>query len=478
MGSSPLDSVYAKLVAQENLDPIVQRGIARYAKTLDNETLLLGLIKRPDAPEDLLSFYTTLTSARARTAYLSRPDRTAGELAAAVAKEKRATVLAAIATAPEASEMLLEAISHDPRRSPALAVLANPNTSPAARQRCVANLIGGYSALSGADQQRVSAALRDSPELHADLARALTDTAVLNQLADSPSTDDQGRDRLVELLVVRPLEAAADGNRPRQWDHRHTRSRALDSAEQLLSLIDLAPEAKTRLRDALSHFASPFPDSQIRSLELLAELEPMGGDEAAPYSRLATARRSTDPVLLEAAAIGLGPNETDRAIARALAANDHTPEPVVARLACLLDIASAREAVLRLRAPAAFALMAAHPGLIKDANIERLGPSKSVASDLARYLSNGNHLLALYNLLSRSLLDADGLGEVSWPAISTRQHGSRDATSKPLADLLVKRLGSNEDRWRSFEVLSQDFTGTLGALLDSIVALVPDESSE
>lgn len=98
------------LLSRTPIDQDFQRRVYDLATSTKDQPLLLNLVRRSDAPEDLLETYRTDKRVEVRTAYLTRPDLSPDHVAAELASEKRAGVLVALVKGGQASEGVLELV--------------------------------------------------------------------------------------------------------------------------------------------------------------------------------------------------------------------------------------------------------------------------------------------------------------------------------------------------------------------------------
>lgn len=491
--------MYATLLsASEALPAGTLQGMFEYAAGAQDEALLATLARRTDLPETLLGRLDSFKSARVRAAYLSRPDRDEAELLAAVKKEKRVTVLAAIASTEEASPRLLDAIAETASgtrgRSVAVALLENTSTPAAGRKIAVQALLESYGTLGYPQRSVLERAVQSDPALH-DLAATTGPLQLLRKLLPSEALSEQAVRRAVGSLVKEPVAswahltaqaqqgASGYGHRAHTtWEANRRISIAVTDARTLLQGPHATPELQAEM---VSIFEGLVLDPPVRAL-LDSALGAAGSSEAQRRTQLIrTARACTDPAELEAivsecvTALESASAQSRTAVSRlsqlgelagSLAENPLTPETAVLRLVPYLDPQGLRSMLL------------AHPGsvpllksalegssyLLHDEDVQRsllAHPEFHVAA--VRSLSEGpvgdRHLTAL---AGTGLLTGAALHAAAWHALSRGLNLSPSSVQLEVASLVAERLGSVTGRWETFSVLGETFDGTLGELLD------------
>ena len=140
-----LDSVFLQVLgATGSLPTDVLRSAYICATETKSERLLVALAARSDLPSDMDAEISAMPGAKIRSAWLSRLGRTAEELEQHIKKEKRATVLAAVASSELATPDVLIQISTDSRRVVAEAILTNEKAPKEAHHNAVLGVIAEY----------------------------------------------------------------------------------------------------------------------------------------------------------------------------------------------------------------------------------------------------------------------------------------------------------------------------------------------
>jgi hypothetical protein len=140
-----LDSVFIQVLgADPSLPTDVLRSAFVCATEMKSEHLFVALATRADLPSDMDAEIAAMPGARVRSAWLSRPGRTAEELEQHIKKEKRATILAAIASSEHATPDVLIQISSDTRRAVVEAVLSNENAPKEAHSNALLGVVADY----------------------------------------------------------------------------------------------------------------------------------------------------------------------------------------------------------------------------------------------------------------------------------------------------------------------------------------------
>lgn len=460
------------MVSQDDLTPDIQRAIFDFARRDNDQNLLLALIRRADAPIDLLARYAKLTAAPLKVAYLSRPDHSLEDLERVVACEKRATVLAVVAASPESSPALLLAISRDGRRAPSLAVLANPKAPLAARREALLALAPGFVNLSYAHQKQVTNQVAAATELHDELVAVSDNPDLLRVIIDAGELSLASLERATEVLVTGPLGEAEELPSSIYRSNWLKRS-ALTDAGRIVSAPNCSRELTARIVTAITPLTATGSTHRTEAAALLALLHHAGDDDS-PHARLLAARTS-DPDRLTALATSLKPGDADdAAVARALANNPTASTEVLESTVVCLSLADARK-LLAAHPEVGRTVLAKHPSLLTHDALKKLGEPSVVAADLLPEFVRAHNLPALHTLLRLDVLDVDDLMAVPWSALvgflTSGSTTKSPAHLRTVSDIVITRLGAEMENWRLFETFAEQFDGSFRDLLDAIDAL-------
>jgi len=493
---------YIQLFAQRDnpvLPPTSHRVAWALANQYQNRELMRALVARLDAPSDLRAQYATLEDPQLRATFLARPDVTDAERGAGLAGERRADVLVKALKKtgwanPTVIQAAVAALAAKPTKGLAVEMTSVPTTHLTGEQAAtVLRALAALTSLKRSDFKdapliRVirragrEAAVQTLPEcrnsaiaaailrfdLPGDLVRQsierlgieMFDTGDLNVIVFSrPDKDELARwvrQQLEEERRGRNLWGPSGKYWLQPWSEQpHTQPAAQQAGSQVrrVGTVDL-PD----LRD---YALSPDPRVVAQVADRLLTFAPL-----VQYPNQAAYWNLAAQVLLQNPALGL----TDRhrlmdSIRDVLAPANlgkfdaltwFAGDEKVRRTWCEVYPAS----VLRNYGWAPFAGIATPKELMRRWAAD---PDK-YEHELRAGISAGLDPEVLLDLPLPAVRDAlVSLGDVC-------SHGHVVETSLALERAIAARLGDNPVAWHLYDRLFDEFTGTLGELLDATAA--------
>lgn len=200
---------------------------ASAAKSNAGDRVLVQLVRREDLAPKARRVIEASPRAAAKAAWLSRTDHPAGYVEAAIDKEKRVTVLAAVAAHPDASDELIEALSRARRTKVSEAILGRDAAPDAALVNACASILDLGASMNYKQSYIASRVLLERAELLEDIVNSITSNAGLWAVADNTNIalppDSIGR-------VVKAITANWEQDLPQdrqRWSspvHRYSRA--------------------------------------------------------------------------------------------------------------------------------------------------------------------------------------------------------------------------------------------------------------
>lgn len=468
-------------LSPQHLSEGVIRGIHRWAKQHKDVALLTTLASRPDLPQDVLAALAKEPHAKVRVAYLSRPDRTPEELAAAVAKEKRVTVLTAVAESSEASAGLLQALGQVENAKVRRALLENPNTpKPTAKE-----------ALQAAwekdelDPWNSAALLGRRGDLHELASECLSALAskrqgaasfLGNEVLLSTQLSPAAQARIAQTVIAEQVERAAKAP---QYGSSYTLDRIITT---FLARGVLAPEALEVVKRTVKSPAANvvFTTKQLTAHQRLINERSGAAHEVDEAQQLIDEARTTkDPARAQELGARLSAEiEAERAtlevvaaaeaLCRNAAASDETILPLLKAVGrgtlpeILKERKTSREVVVEI--------LDRNIRYLSGGAVEHLEDPRSVVYELAvRASKRGVDRTAWLVLLDSEHLDTEGLRLLPWALTEGLSPWGNQSqrTVKMLSELLDEVLGDDEKRWEVFATLAEGTNASVGELLET-----------
>jgi len=473
-----LQHLYTELLLDHDtpIDASVQGRIAEYALRTGDTRLLSRLVDRPDLHPDADALVATSADLPVLVNWLLRPGRPAREIVERVAREKRVTVLATLATtAGLPAPVYQDLAAHHSER-----VLREIITAGAADEAARRTAIRGI--VSRPTRQRNMWKIVDNLR---DLVNSGGNPdALWEEIGDHSLT-------LPHLLAV-TIYSAPTAAHIERWtllledihDHDHGRWRNLTgSLVTEITARSLTPEQHRRLLDATTRILERAGQrcvneawyQELDGARGLVRRYPVAAEEG--IRRLAAERDPEQALELLDHLRGTCTNRQLRRLVDTAMRHPNLPSDALVAMRHGLDVASIRDLATRL---------------------ERERRNDLLAMWLDDHHGSG-HVPPFVSFLEkpRDVLDAylgtQTLAGRHWPAWSVDTHAVRENPHRALEHLpwdvvantassvpglaavvtchLIATLGTDDERWQTFESIGADFTGTLAELLGTVEAL-------
>lgn len=248
------------LEAPGSLSPATLRTAHACATASGDEALLVALASRPDLPEDVEAALGSISSARVRTVWVSRPTLSAETLHEAAQNETRSTVRAAIARNHSTSAETLMELALEPHRAVALAVLQNDAASREAHRCALERIVPVYDELHSVERVLVVERSCTVGLLHdAQLVRkAVLSLVVILLSKERECLPPAAHSACVEVVVKGGLERASCVT---PYNRRAFLNTVYRSAQHLLFL---APDDESVLATARAVAGGPVAEELSR----------------------------------------------------------------------------------------------------------------------------------------------------------------------------------------------------------------------
>lgn len=473
---SVIVQIYAQLLREESLDPMVQRAILRYATAGKLVDLLTALAGRLDIDPEVDAALGRCDIGKVRVAWMGHPRRDREVAREALRKEKRTGVLSVLAATPELSEEDYRVLAETGQHKVCHELILNPDVSDAVKQIAAA---GWGASIPGGTKYKSKEAMElivgSYPELVPALLSQINTVALLSPPLESALNNGVSIPSAIAIRAAGMIEReavrlGAEASSYGRWYAGRELSAALKCLRQLLgnpgidqALVGAVNEIHDRLRIAKG-FEKQEWITQLDLLEcdlaIAAGAVAQGSLNTLPPA--AQARVVEDPEQLRAFAAAAALN-SDVAMAASLMANPASPADVLERVIGHYDRAACARLV-QARAEEIELLtvvVSKYPHLINDELLARSGDPEGV---LIQVLSKHTYS----SFLARELWESNYLSERVIEHVPLRAvgHGLEYAAARGrIQRMLINRLGESGEHWGLLESLSESFEGTFGQLL-------------
>jgi hypothetical protein len=498
--------MHRALSSKAVLSPEFQRHAFALATSSEDTALLLALVRRADAPEDLQATYRADKRVEVRACFLTRPSTSKETLEAEVRAEKRAGVLTAVvkdsSTSPELLEVIEETFRAKPTKSLAEAfATARPDTVTLSTALVVVPLLEkSWDRLTSSVSQGLLALVKrvalDAPSA-ALLAPELSHPALAQELL-SADLGPEAAAHLVEVLARASAEALTARY---HYGYRVLPSSVSTAARAVAAAHPV--EGPRVLADALSRIPQWVCAERLELEELLFA---SGASLAAPDVTGLPKDQARARLLTHQALVSSSPKELTKVLSALLvsaATNDRgavtLPDGAGRRLATnpalglddarrLLGVegdhrkpALAAALAKRLADPALASLVVrSFPGSIDPdvlamtedptAVLDEVGAAAArnwLRSTTSRYYSYNAFSSDLTRILSQPVFPPEvAARHLPWRVFEDYAPVNEAALYTFVSACLSERLGTDAAAWETFSGLASGFDGTLGELLD------------
>lgn len=476
--------LYEGLLRIPSLSPRMQERILSHARSVQDTDLLLRLLSRVDLSPEVDLDLSEDTSVPVRTAWLSRPGRSASAVETALASEKRIAVLEVVAGLPATTDSaVFEALAD--RDSPRLAraLLRNASAPTSARLKAATTWGRSYRGES------VHTARAASEELVP--GRALASAAVLStsnlfllQALASRDLNSQARERVLKEAVALYEEELRSGMRQedaRTWRRQPRTSQGLWTSGLLLEAPGLSDELRSELvslykrKDALG----AKEDGRDVKGAVAAQREQLLASARAYRGRERSLRSEKESALVfEAASLPASELRTlvkkaksSSALATAILSNPRCPLELVSDLMgpghrhpvdqSKIVVSGSLEVVAEVlaRSPRSLSVIGLHSD-----------PSRLLLEVVRRTPRSNSALLNA--LMTLPWVTEELLLELPLSVLAAR-YSAPTHVFELYSRHLHMVLEDREDRWEVFDTLSRSFEGSVSELLETVRVLAP-----
>lgn len=491
-----MDIASTYLAVARDLDVELSAPIEAAMVALEDDTLLAALAARPSISQATRVALSRSRAFQVKAAYLVRPELSGEDLALALTKEKRVTVLAAVAANPSASPELLASLSTDPKPTLATALLKNPSTPVDALVSSA--LVLAKTQRCHADDLALAQVLEPPHAASSAVASALVfepgvDRNVLAWLLPLPLSSEQ-LEHLAKLLILDPY---ANLTQLQGFERRGVQHQARQRAMTLLGNPVLDPSLGCAVAEAVLGDTTATLDATTKALLLVFTASGADRDQAAELMRSRQRLRND-------ACVTSDPGRLDELVEAALQEAERTERRSNAyvhpsSLPRLVDVLATN---VNLTSTQVLKLL---PHLsqrqvvkLADSVVPAVRVGTALEADDRSLLATGG--LAANDLNAVLTRDPDPHAFCKAAVAVAEQHvgwsraqsfsailacaAADDAVVRlipvdqveliappVLVRVLTSALGDDPSTWDSFRALALDFTGGLGDLLDSVQAL-------
>lgn len=464
----------------------VHRAAYALATRAGDQPLLTLLVARPDAPADLFESYRSLSDIPLRVAFLTRPGHDPEFLRSEISSEKRAGVLKALVapgTSAEVTASIAAVFLERPTRALAEALVhVSSELSIPARMKVVEVLGSRYGSLTQTNAQALKATVRSlassSPLVASQAALLVSEPELASFFLDLPGLDLPARLSIVKTALAGILDTPGfvDRNGSRTYYGGRAVQGVIASASRLLAVPDLQPEVVEAISALGTHALVTAQERRLLESRVAAR-----GANAAAVSK------SSRDTLLELVQKG-----DEAAQVQVVTSDSFTLEERIATLGRMRNFSPLVPAAPRLPGDlldelyvrAAEEMVKAHGfSLYPDpvAAQVALVRKAAVASESTRSSYNYWYGTPLTSLLRTGALAPEALSAFPWAfvrALSSPYTYSMDVATASLlehvADLQAAAFGDVMACWETFAILSGDFSGTVGELVEMVATLSPE----
>lgn len=462
----------------------LQHRIAAWARHHDDIGSMVDLLARPELDDEVDALFADDRRAKVRAAWLSRPGRDPETLNKLIARETRETVLAAVASTRGLDENIYRAIVDRCRGVKPLIAVTLGDAPLEIRCAAIATLASRHGQIFERDMLKLHQAMKNTPELRIAVLRAGTVAALVRAAFINASDHDLTEvdaERLLELLVIAPVQAALDGGPPRFWSLNQAATDAYRLLGSVLSLEDRRDEVVELLSRPLQlDWGKAVPASTKQAyqekVDSLKEGPQIGGRpitelRAALYDGPEEARaeavaqllkvdwnspaRNYSSQLLQAAALDGVLGKHLRTVLAEHQTMQYTIVGMLARRRGLSVFDAVTVAQACAQADDAYEVLSnsAEPRRALEAFITDPGtePSRLVAF-FSKYSFEDPSLIAM---LPVAVLD------------SAASSNSR-ALLAEVSAYLIERIGDDPERWELFDQIASGAATSIGAVLDML----------
>jgi hypothetical protein len=499
-----LTKLYTALVTTDVALPgELQTAIAVWCQAGNGrDNIFADLVRRTDLDPAVDEMAAASDKAKVKSAWLSRPGRSAEELTTLIKAEKRASVLIAVAESDNTTPELLEAMARDPRITVAEAVVRSSRANDAALLAVLPRILS--KPRTHAIASVAGRLLRERPDLHNRLARTVNEDGAVH-LVGTPGLDDVAIKRLIKVLVEEPFKKSLElvrqdptrlargarfyrdplttrlGNALRRAasliaSPNCNTAMVRNSANLWFDIVTAAGEHHTDLPDITSDTFLWF-NAARGDAEAIAILERSCKDR---YDTIVEAKTTTDAERITLLCQQLVRN-SDTEILDALLIN-----PAVQASMLPTDYTGLNDKLAAFLMP----LLERSTDPSSDRSLVDLGAhvvTRSPTPETALAQINGHDRVFADAVLARAaneiapwrltrLLNDDRYADViaanlGMAALASLLELNPEMASK-LVPLLVSRFGTDRSAWETFHSLADDFTGSVNELVDAAAALV------
>lgn len=299
-----LDIIEHVAASDEPLSDMARKQIATTATTLKShqgDRILSHLARRADLDDETRKILENSSRAAVKAAWLSRTDHPPGYVEAAIAKEKRVTVLATVAAHPDAGPSLLTALAASPSTKVAVEILKRDDSPHEARVKAAQVLVGQDKDLNYPQAYLLTSVMDADRTVGTDAVAGLDSPTwwVLDNMAWAIPADQLGA---YTALVLAKWEKDLDPATATRWSrtvsHRYPRAlSALIGHPNWDTSSDLDRELANvaqRLKTLSIAYADSVEQCRIRHHGTDKEKQELRRKEAETSALLESARTTSD----------------------------------------------------------------------------------------------------------------------------------------------------------------------------------------
>lgn len=488
--------IHSTLINNKTLPSEVINGYWGTAKAWKDEAILSDLIRRDDLPAPLIEEAKKFTSIALRASYLLRSTINESEFYELTSNENRAGVLAAVVDELDIkkfsafNQILLASLIKKPTRRLAEAVITSETANKELYLQALLSVTGdaGTSDFERSLNQRVSAIAQDE-ELYARLLKESDNSTRITRWASYALTNKgiSASNRLLALEIIVPSMLFELSNHKQQGASNLQRrvGHVLNTVQNILTLEDIQPEIILAVRSYLLAYELIKEDLE----PVISALDPvaLAQKEADRKELIANIKSTTSMDFIITSATEKSRRDTDEELVFIALTNPN------------LDVNTELEvlrAALNINGDKAFAYVKENPSDLKALEVYKNTSGSIIKED--------NYSLFSDPTIGRTLCITDGstfdsndyrsqysrwnlieavveempeldssLGSVPWEYLverSSNWYRERPATKKIISYLVklqTEVLGSDPRKWETFNIISQDFTGSISDLVSA-----------
>lgn len=490
-----LSSFYVQaLKSKEELPQPLETAILRYALNSSEartETLLIAFAERDILNAPAKKAIMRSNSARVKAAYFSRSDLPASEIEEVLLKEKRATILSALASLENASDELLIALSANARPTVNKTLLNRSNLPAKALVNVIVNLSPSYDNLNYDDEKKFIKAKNDL--VSKGYADALIEKIENPSSLISLLTDASSKESALKIIETIILPSFKDESDVRKTLNSFTASKHFLMSQSFEGETFVSTLAVETL-EIFNRFQLKGPYSYPRldlTTDELEVIKYLSGDKSEREKarvkletfnknlKIASTSNDFDELsdLIDSTQMFTSQaNQRNSAqLIEALVKNDNMPLKIFEKISPFLRYHVAVEKLKSLLPKASNsyeyslwinALAAAYQPLSDAFKITDIADRSEYAVTAFKISEQKNiyYFTAEEQMTFLDLMSDEQILSLQWSSLS-------QLPSNRIASLVASNLGDDQSVWEIFEVLAENFAGDFGSLLSSVVEL-------